>query len=181
MNVKKISPAHLAAGDILCDDAGKPFAILTVKDTHGTDNPRAMWDTVSYPDMGPYLCIDFPDGTDALIADVPRITPDMTGTWLSGHMGWHNGYRVVMRAEKYGFTVPEEYATDWREFLRTWRSENGPDRDWWDTVHGDDGAILDRATEFLELRAPEGHTFVWDAGELSLMSEADADEFGHFG
>lgn len=181
METKKISPSDLATGDILCDDDGKPFAILTVRDTHGTDNPRTVWDTVAYPNLGPYLCVDFPKGTDAVIADVPRITPDMAGTWLSGHMGWHNGYRAVMRAEEYGFTVPEAWQEDWQVFMKTWRSDNGPDHDAWDDVHGDDGEIVDKATEFLCLRAPEGHTFVWDAGELSLMTEVDADEFGHFG
>lgn len=184
MDTTKISSDDLQAGDILCDDTGKPFAILQAKTAyvmHGTGDTKTLWDTVSYTDMGPYLCVDFPDGTDAVIADVPRITADDAGTWLMGSMGWHNGYRVVQRALSYGWTVPEAWQANWDAFVDAEGDGHGVDHDAWDDVHGDDGEIVDRATDFLDLRAPEGHTFVWDAGELSLMTRADAEEFGHFG
>lgn len=108
-------------------------------------------------------------------SDFPKITAADAGTWLVGSMGWHNGYRVVQRAAAFGWTIPEEYAAGWVTFLDSWASDDGPDSDLWDDLHGDDGDFVDRATDYLESRAPQGYTFVWDAGELSLVTLADAD------
>ncbi len=105
---------------------------------------------------------------------MPEITADMAGTWLDGHMGWHNAYRVIDVAETYGFIVPEEY----RDALTAYRhSANGVENltdDQWGAVNGQ-GELSDKATDYLNERAPEGFEFVWDAGEFSLMSSVDAE------
>ncbi|MFD4608259.1 hypothetical protein ACFWOT_09095 [Streptomyces sp. NPDC058440] len=101
------------------------------------------------------------------------ITPDMAGTWLDGHFGWHNAYRVVQTAETFGFTVPEEY----RDAMDNYRV-NGDRLDFemsdeqWLAIYGQ-GELSDMATDFLQERAPEGYVFVWDMGELSLMTEEE--------
>jgi len=95
-----------------------------------------------------------------------------TGTWLAGHMGWHNTYRVVERAAEYGM----ELSDDDRKAIDQYRESNGLDMDAWETVGGQ-GGLSDQATEYLNQHAPDGHRFVWDAGELMLLTEEDADQF----
>lgn len=96
-----------------------------------------------------------------------KITEADAGCWLDGHMGWHNAYRVVERAEAYGFTVPAEY----REALDAYRaSGDGNDSltdDQWEAINGQ-GELSDMATDYLQARAPRGYEFIWDCGELSL-------------
>lgn len=179
MDTKKISPAELNVGDILCND-GTPFAVITCLDgpyTSGT----VLADTATYPDGNPRNPVVFPASAVVVIADVPRITPDMAGCWLEGWHGWTNGYRVVDLAETYGFPVPE----DSRAALEWFRKDDhtaATEEQWrmYETVSGQ-GGLADMATDFLQMRAPEGYVFEWDAGELSLMTEADAEEFGFWG
>jgi hypothetical protein len=108
--------------------------------------------------------------------ETPQITSAMAGTWLDGALGWHNAYRVVERAEAYGFKVPEEY----QAALDDYRENHGPD--WIESednvmmIHGQ-GDLSDQATDFLQEKAPEGYVFEWDAGELRLMHESEADMF----
>lgn len=106
-----------------------------------------------------------------------RITPADAGTWLDGRHGWHNAYRVVDRAEEYGFIVPEEYA----DALRRYREEDyaGLTDDEAYSVNesvAGHGELAETATDYLQERAPEGYVFEWDAGELRLMSEREACE-----
>ena len=105
------------------------------------------------------------------VNDIPKITAAMTGTWLSGGMGWHNSYRVVDAAEGYGFVVPDEY----REALADYRENgHGASEDNWEAVCGH-GELADMATDHLNSVTQEGYVFVWDMGEFSLVSEADAE------
>jgi hypothetical protein len=99
------------------------------------------------------------------------ITADMAGCWLDGAHGWHNAYRVVDRAEGYGFTVPREY----EDSLSLYRQDGPAAREEVQEAMNGHGGLSDQATEYLNERAPEGYVFVWDAGELSLMTEADAE------
>lgn len=96
------------------------------------------------------------------------------GTHLDGTHGWHNTARVVRKAMGYGFKIDaKELAA-----LETYENESGEDDN--EIVSGQ-GGLSDRATEYLgEITAP-GLEWVWDMGELSLMTETDADEFGHHG
>lgn len=98
------------------------------------------------------------------------ITPADAGTWLDGSQGWTNAYRVIERAEAYGFVVPE----DDRAALDFYRSGGYPETDaeitMYEAISGQ-GGLSDQATDYLEERAPEGFTFLWDAGELSLVPE----------
>lgn len=96
------------------------------------------------------------------------------GTHLDGAHGWTNSARVVRKAAAHGFELTSEELSGLEQF------ENGEQNDATDIVN-DQGGLADRATDFLsEVTAP-GLVWVWDMGELSLMSETDADEFGHFG
>ena len=96
------------------------------------------------------------------------------GTHLDGTHGWQNAARVVRKAMGYGFTVDADELAD----LERYETDSGNDDH--ETVGGQ-GGLSDRATDFLgEITAP-GLEWVWDAGELSLMTETDADEFGHHG
>lgn len=96
------------------------------------------------------------------------ITPDMAGCWLEGSQGWTNTYRVVDRAQEYGFEITEEE----REALDSYSQDPDADELAWETVEGQ-GGLSDQATEYLQLLAPAGYVFVWDAGELSLVVESD--------
>jgi hypothetical protein len=100
-----------------------------------------------------------------------EITPEMAGTWLSGWWGWRNAYRVIDRAVEYGFTVPDEYAAALAEYRDMGHATS---EDNWEAINGQ-GELSDQATEYLQSLASEGYVFVWDAGELSLMTEADAE------
>lgn len=106
-----------------------------------------------------------------------QITPADAGCWLDGSQGWHNTYRVCERAMSYGWL--EDDPSD-REAVNRLIEEFKSD----DTGN-DAGQVMseaaDDATDYLNSLAPEGYIFVWDAGELSLMTEDEAGEFGHFG
>lgn len=96
-----------------------------------------------------------------------EITETDAGTWLDGRWGWHNGYRAVQSAVHYGFEIPEEYREGWDALMET----DPIDHDMWCDINGDDGALVDKATEFLQEKAPEGFVFRWDAGDLSLLRD----------
>lgn len=122
-----------------------------------------------YPQTGnPYSSDRYPSVFGLRI--VPTITADMAGCWLDGHQGWHNNYRVVDRATEYGFVVPDDYRSALTDFR-----ENGHDcaMNSWDAITGQ-GELSDMATDYLNNNAPDGFVFVWDMGELSLMTDADA-------
>lgn len=96
------------------------------------------------------------------------------GTFLDGCHGWNNTARAVRLAMADGFRVSAKELAD----LERYETDSGNDDN--ETVGGQ-GGLCDRATDFLgEVTAP-GLVWVWDMGELTLMSETDADEFGHFG
>lgn len=107
------------------------------------------------------------------------VTADKAGCWLDGAMGWHNAYRVVDRAEEYGFVVPPEYTDELRRFRNSDHDELTDDE--WLTVQeaiSGQGELSDMATDYLQERAPAGYVFVWDMGELSLLEEWQACEDG---
>lgn len=111
------------------------------------------------------------------MTETREITAADAGTWLDGYWGWHNGYRAVQHAMEHGYVLPEEIRAQWDAFMST----EPLDHNAWTDINGDDGWLVTEATEYLNEHAPDGYEFVWDAGELSLMSSADADEFGHHG
>lgn len=104
------------------------------------------------------------------ISKYPAITPDDAGVWLDGRYGWHNAYRVIERAGDYGFVVPDEYS---EALLRFIVNIDVSDTDH-EAITGH-GELSDMATDHLNDLAPDGYSFVWNAGELSLMSNADAE------
>lgn len=108
------------------------------------------------------------------MTELPKITAADAGCWLDGSQGWHNAYRVVDRAEGYGFTVPPEYAT---ALYRYRTNGHGAHEDDWEAVNGQ-GELSDMATDYLQERAPEGFEFHWDAGELSLVESWQVCENG---
>lgn len=110
----------------------------------------------------------FPSVLDGKIQ--PPIGEDMIGCWLDGHMGWHNAYRVIERAEEYGFKVTDEDRAE----IEAYKESSGTSDS--EAIIGQ-GELSDKATEWLEELAPKGYTFVWDMGELSLMSAEDAELF----
>lgn len=94
-----------------------------------------------------------------------------TGTWLDGHHGWHNTYRIIEIAETHGFTLEAED----REALEWYKASSGgcgdgsdAEEDMAETIIGQ-GGLSDRATDHMENLLPEGWTLHWDAGELSLV------------
>jgi hypothetical protein len=97
---------------------------------------------------------------------VREMTAADAGTWLDGWHGWTNGYRAVERAVEWGWEIPEEYADGWRDFTE---NHHG-DHDVWAELNGDDGAFVDKATEYLQESAPEGYVFRWDDG-LSMLPD----------
>jgi hypothetical protein len=103
-----------------------------------------------------------------------KISISMAGCWLDGHFGWHNSYRVVLKAEEFGFVVPEEYRDVMDNYCTNGNSTffNETDEQW-EAVHGQ-GELSDQATDFLQERAPEGYQFVWDMGEFLLMTDEEA-------
>lgn len=96
------------------------------------------------------------------------------GTHLDGCHGWANSARVVRKAMVHGFKLTPGELAGLEQF------ENGEQNDATDVVN-EQGGLADRATEFLGEITTAGLVWVWDMGELTLMSETDADEFGHFG
>lgn len=123
--------------------------------------------------------------------EAPKITPADAGTWLDGSQGWHNTYRVIERAFGYGWK-PEDNREDIEKAVELYST--GQDGDTRTLADGstltyedaagwiiDQAGLSDAATEYLQSIAPEGYEFVWDAGELSLMQEDEADELGYLG
>lgn len=120
-----------------------------------------------------------------------RITEDMAGCWLDGHYGWTNHYRVVDRAQEWGFQIDADEQKlvdvyrlndDESEVLKLLladregdmptdadrREAEGLIEDAADVMLGQ-GGLVDKATEYLDSLAPEGMAFYWDMGELSLL------------
>lgn len=93
-----------------------------------------------------------------------RITEDMAGCWLDGHMGYHNHYRVVDLAQEYGWTISDGDQSMVERYRRNPHDDDGA----YDAML-DQGGLVDKATEYLDSLAPEGFAFNWDMGELSLM------------
>lgn len=165
METIKVAPSELRTGDVLCGDNGEPFAF--VRDPVTQPDGTVMVDALDFPDGNPFTEVEFLSGTDATIFRA-RIEPE-PATWLEGAQGWTNAYRVIDRAELYGFVVPDEYA----DALRRYRESDydglliDQQGDVAEAITGR-GELSDQATEFLDLRAPAGFEFHWDAGELSL-------------
>lgn len=127
-----------------------------------------------------------------------KITEDMVGCWLDGHHGWQNSFRVVDRAQEWGFQITDDeqrlvdaYRADDVEkivnLLLKERLGNPGPRGQEVTVSMDavfaeaealhedaigavtgQGGLTDKATEYLDSLAPEGFAFHWDDG-LALM------------
>lgn len=104
----------------------------------------------------------------------PEISIGMAGCWLDGHYGWHNAYRVVDKAREFGFVVPDEYMDAMENY---WDHGSGfsfeETDEQWEAIHGQ-GGLSDMATDFLQERAPKEYQFVWDMGELILMTDEEA-------
>lgn len=111
----------------------------------------------------------------------PKITAADAGTWLEGSQGWHNEYRVVDRAEEYGFKVDEcdrRVLTIFRE-SPTRHDEQAPG--WGDgyTVSEAAGEISERASNYLNDQAPDGYSFVREDGlSLSYNEEQECEDCG---
>jgi len=111
-----------------------------------------------------------------------EITEADAGCWLDGSQGWHNAYRIVDRAEAYGFEVSADdrkvldlYASD--DQSATVKLSTGKVVDYelaTECVVGQ-RELADKAFEYLDERAPEGYAFVRDAGELSLVEDCGHD------
>jgi hypothetical protein len=124
---------------------------------------------------------DSPDGYREENRMVSKITPADAGCWLDGWQGWHNTYRVCDRALDYGWLAgkPAERA-DIEALEAEYQAMHADGFFVLDVAEAMDTASSD-ATEYLNGIAPDGYTFVWDAGELSLMADSEAEELGHFG
>ncbi|MFE0472615.1 hypothetical protein ACFW2V_13470 [Streptomyces sp. NPDC058947] len=94
-----------------------------------------------------------------------------TGTWLDGHMGWHNTYRIIDIAESHGFAMGDED----RKALEWYKESSGGCGDGTDAEENmaeaiiGQGGLSDRASDHMEELLPDGWTLLWDAGELSLV------------
>ena len=110
-----------------------------------------------------------------------KITPEMAGCWLDGHVGWHNHYRVLEIARAHGWRPDNPW--DVRQAVKlyqrhdpgaTIRCNKGRDVMTFDDaaewITGQ-GGLADQATDYLQSRAPEGYLFVWDMGELLLLGD----------
>lgn len=107
----------------------------------------------------------------------PKITAADAGCWLDGSQGWHNTYRVCQRAMDYGWLTSEAAQRAEVIMLIERYSEGEQDIDLSEAM----SEASDDATEYLNSIAPDDYSFVWDAGELSLMADDEAQELGHFG
>jgi hypothetical protein len=101
------------------------------------------------------------------------ITADQAGCWLDGAMGWHNTYRVIDLALSYGWLDDDRPAQDaaTADSMAYYQARGCPDDDLTDRIHG----LADDATDYLQSLAPDGYTFTWDAGELCLWADDDAE------
>jgi hypothetical protein len=109
-----------------------------------------------------------------MTATLAKVEIWMSGCWLDGHFGWHNSYRVVLKAEEFGFIVPEEYRDAMDNYCTNGNSTLFIETDeQWEAVHGQ-GGLSDQATDFLQERAPDGYQFVWDMGEFLLLTDEEA-------
>lgn len=103
-----------------------------------------------------------------------------SGTWLDGHHGWNNTWRVVEEiAVRHGFKLDD----DDRAALEWYKQTSGGSGSLSDdeltmaeAVEGQ-GGLCDRATDYLEGLLPDGWTLLWDTGELSLVREYEACSF----
>lgn len=97
-----------------------------------------------------------------------EITVADAGCWLDGHFGWHNTYRVIEKAQAYGFVLPNGREDE--DAIARYKAGD-PDID-------DAEAVMEmsnEATDYLQSKAPEGYVFKWDMGELCLMEDDDDD------
>lgn len=116
-----------------------------------------------------------------VIDQVPKITAADAGTWLDGHMGWHNHYRAIDRAVSYGMpysadddAIRDAYA-DEAESVTLADGEVLDQDSVAEAILGQ-GELLDKATDYLQSLAPKGYAFIWDMGELSLSQVNDDGE-----
>jgi hypothetical protein len=111
------------------------------------------------------------------------ITPDLAGCWLDGAMGWHNTYRVIYRAQEWGFRISREDSTavrlyasgDVEKTAKLYTRTEQPEVISYDRAAEWVQEISSDATEHLQERAPEGYVFTWDAGELLLLAESECE------
>lgn len=95
-----------------------------------------------------------------------RIPHTEAGTWLEGSHGWTNSYRVVDRAEAWGWDLGKadgEDVAEVRRIVQAYRDGVADDDDSEEMIR-----ISNEATDYLSSIAPWGYDFGWDAGELSL-------------
>jgi len=104
------------------------------------------------------------------MGDFPKITEADAGCWLDGSMGWHNTYRVIDRAIGYGWYAGQP--TELAEVEEISRRAEASDPTLDQEILSDNA---DLATGYLQSIAPEGYVFEWDAGELTLLPESEAD------
>lgn len=104
-----------------------------------------------------------------------RIPHTEAGTWLDGSHGWTNSYRVVDRAEAWGWDLGKadgEDVAEVRRIVQAYRDGVADDDDSEEMIR-----ISNEATDYLCGIAPWGYTFGWEAGELSLYeTRMDAQE-----
>lgn len=116
------------------------------------------------------------------MTEQPEITPDMAGTWLEGAHGWHNAYRVIDRAVEYGLKLSADFEA-MRDLYASGDHDATVKLSDGETVAYDGasewinglGGLSELATDHLQGLAPEGLTFVWDAGELILTADSELD------
>lgn len=96
-----------------------------------------------------------------------KITPDMAGCWLDGSQGWHNTYRIIDRAQEWGWTGPSEEGWEgWEDVVSRYRADEGTDDDH-EAVIGQ-GGLADHAFAYLDSLTVSCH-FERDMGELTLL------------
>lgn len=104
-----------------------------------------------------------------------KITPDMAGCWLEGSQGWHNTYRIVDRAEEWGWTGLDEWE-DGRGIVSRYAADAASDEDR-EAMSGQ-GGIADQAFDYLDSLTVSCH-FERDAGELTLYRCQDLEDDGY--
>jgi hypothetical protein len=106
-----------------------------------------------------------------------KITPADAGCWLDGSQGWHNTYRVCDRAMLYGWLTDKPEQREAVEGLSQSYAAGATSLAVTEMI----AEAAKDATDYLNEIAPDGYTFIWDAGELSLMADAEAADLGYFG